>query len=145
MSTVSEQRLRDIIVFAVLTGLRRGEIVNLRWKDVIMDNRTLEIETNPSFKSKQGRRRVIPLNDNSFYLVQSRFGKATPEYVSTPNGGRSLTNGLPMLSKRQSSLRNWRILGFTSTASGIPSLPGSSRMEFSFTRSRGSWGIHQPG
>jgi integrase len=86
MATVSERWLKDIIVLAVLTGMRRGEIVNLRWKDVNMDNRTLKIESNPSFKSKQGRRRVIPLNDTAYYLLQSRFGKSTSEYVFTLNG-----------------------------------------------------------
>jgi integrase len=59
MATVSEQWLKDSIVFAVLTGMRRGEIVNLRRKDVNMDNRTLKIESNPSLLSKEDRNNRI--------------------------------------------------------------------------------------
>lgn len=88
MSAVSEEWLKDMIVFAVLTGLRRGEIVNLRWKDVNMDRRTVKIESNPNFVSKQGRKRVVPLGDTAFLLVQKRFGKSDSEYVFTLNGRR---------------------------------------------------------
>lgn len=64
--------------------------MNLRWKDINMERRTANIETNPSFKSKPGRRRAIPLDNTAFYLLQSRFGKATPENIFTLNGKTSL-------------------------------------------------------
>ena len=85
ISTVSEEWLKDIIAFAVLTGLRRGEIVNLRWKDVDIGKRTLKIESNASFVSKQGKKRVIPLSDTALLLLQKRLSTST-EYVFTLNG-----------------------------------------------------------
>ena len=38
-STIKESWLRDIVLFAALTGMRRGEIVNLRWCDVDLTRR----------------------------------------------------------------------------------------------------------
>lgn len=36
---IKEQWFKDIVTFAVLTGLRRGEIINLKWKDVDFQRR----------------------------------------------------------------------------------------------------------
>ena len=85
LATTSESWLKEIIVSAILTGMRRGEIVNLRWKDVDMERRTLKIESNPNFVSKQGRKRVIPLSDTAFLLLKKRTGIST-QYVFTLNG-----------------------------------------------------------
>jgi integrase len=86
LATISETWLKEIIVFAILTGMRRGEIVNLRWKDINLQKRTILVETNPTFTTKQGKKRIIPLNDTAFYLLQGRYGKENSEYVFTLNG-----------------------------------------------------------
>lgn len=86
LATITETWLKDVIVFAILTGMRRGEIVNLRWKDDNLLRRTILVESNPTFITKQGKKRIIPLNDTAFYLLQSRYGKEKSEYVFTLNG-----------------------------------------------------------
>jgi len=78
--------LKEIVLFAVLTGMRRGELLNLRWQDVDLHTRTIQIHSTPTFRTKQDRKRAIPLNDRAFYLLQSRYGKDTSEYVFTLNG-----------------------------------------------------------
>jgi integrase len=86
LAVIKEGWLRDTVVFATLTGLRRGEIVNLRWQDVDLKRRVIQIQSNPTFKTKQGQKRVIPLNDTAFYLLQAKHGKDTSEYIFTLNG-----------------------------------------------------------
>jgi len=49
--------LKRIVVFALHTGMRRGEIVNLKWSDVDLKENILRVQ-----KSKSGRSRVIPVN-----------------------------------------------------------------------------------
>jgi len=56
--------LREIIVFAVNTGLRRGEILALRWQDVDFTRGTLVV-----MQSKNQERRTIPLNNTVFALL----------------------------------------------------------------------------
>ena len=86
LSIIKEGWLKDVIIFAVSTGLRRGELVNLRWKNVDLQRKLLNIESNPTFRTKSGRRRVIPLNENACYLLQRKQSKYTSEYVFTLNG-----------------------------------------------------------
>ena len=82
---IQEGWLREVVLFAVLTGMRKGEILNLRWPDIDMSRKTVNIQSSPSFKTKQGRRRTIPLNDSAYYLLTARQGRSPSEYVSTLN------------------------------------------------------------
>ncbi len=86
LNAIKEGWLKEIIVFAALTGLRRGEIVNLHWSDVSFDRKTLTVQSSQTFKTKQGKRRVVPLNDTALYLLQSRANKEISELVFTLNG-----------------------------------------------------------
>ncbi|MGK7344286.1 MAG: tyrosine-type recombinase/integrase [Candidatus Nitrospinota bacterium M3_3B_026] len=64
---VCPERLRDIIVFALNTGMRQAEILDLRWPYVDLKRRTAVI-----MKSKNGERRSVPLNKNALGAVMSR-------------------------------------------------------------------------
>jgi integrase len=49
--------VRELIVFAINTGMRRGEILSLTWAGVDFTRRTVTV-----FRSKNGERRTIPMN-----------------------------------------------------------------------------------
>lgn len=49
--------LRSLLIFALHTGMRKGEIFNLRWQEVDFSRRTLMI-----VKSKNGEKRTIPMS-----------------------------------------------------------------------------------
>jgi excisionase family DNA binding protein len=55
---VSSEHLRPIIITALCTGMRRGEILSLRWSQVDLSRRTIRAD-----KTKSGRIRIIPIND----------------------------------------------------------------------------------
>jgi integrase len=59
--------LREIIVFALNTGMRRGEILALRWRDVDFHRGTLVV-----MHSKNRERRTIPLNNTVFELLATK-------------------------------------------------------------------------
>lgn len=48
--------LYPIVSLALLTGMRFGEIVNLRWEDIDYNGKTITLE-----KTKNGERRILPL------------------------------------------------------------------------------------
>lgn len=58
--------LADIVIFALNTGLRSGEIFNLKWEDVDLEARRLQTIT-----SKTRRRLELPLNDSALRVLQS--------------------------------------------------------------------------
>ena len=86
LQCIRENWLKEIVVFATLTGLRRGELVNLRWQEVDLERRVILIQSNPNFRTKQGKRRVIPLSDTAYYLLQNKHGKDSSEFVFSLNG-----------------------------------------------------------
>lgn len=49
--------LQPIVLIAINTGMRRGEILSLKWEDVDMKNHVIKI-----MKSKSGKKREIPMN-----------------------------------------------------------------------------------
>lgn len=77
--------LKPIVAFALNTGMRRGEILGLRWDQVDPKARTVR-----AVKTKSGRDRVIPLNDVAADILKAQRGKTTGEYVfpSTSGVGR---------------------------------------------------------
>lgn len=83
---IKHEWLKEIVIFATLTGLRRGELVNLRWREVDLQRHVIIIQSNATFKTKQGRKRVLPLSDTAFYLLRSKLGQVTYEHVFTLNG-----------------------------------------------------------
>jgi len=59
--------LREIIVFALNTGMRRGEILNLNWKAVDLFRRTITV-----MESKNNEKRTIPINETVYTLLKEK-------------------------------------------------------------------------
>lgn len=64
---VSPAWLKEIIVFAVNTGLRQGEILKLTWDRVDLKRRTLTI-----LEQKNGDRDTLPLNEHVITVLTTR-------------------------------------------------------------------------
>ena len=65
----SEERVYwfyPLIIFAIETGMRRGEIFELRWQDIDLDKRTAFLSM-----TKNGTSRTIPLSLNAIETLQS--------------------------------------------------------------------------
>jgi integrase len=58
------QWLADIIQVAVCTGLRRGELVSLRWKDVDLEQRFITVRNQGEFTTKSGHERRVALRSD---------------------------------------------------------------------------------
>ena len=85
-----ERLLRDLpghaiplVVVAVDTGMRRGELFSLRWDDVDFNRRTVTVR-----QSKNNTFRVIPMTDRVFETMQEQRQKGIIPYVLPgTNGG----------------------------------------------------------
>lgn len=67
---------RPIVLTALCTGMRRGEILGLKWEQVDMGQRVITI-LNP----KEGKTRKIPINDTLWETLEQLKKKATTEFV----------------------------------------------------------------
>lgn len=61
---VSPTWLKHIIILATSTGLRRGELLNLRWEHVNLDQKILTV-----VNSKNGEPRVVPLTKRAMSVL----------------------------------------------------------------------------
>jgi integrase len=83
--------MRAIVVFAASTGMRLGEIVNLRWMDVDMLGSVIRLSNHDGFTTKNRRCRLIPMNATvvGILMKQPKGG----EYVFVGQRGRKLNAG----------------------------------------------------
>ena len=79
--------LADLIVFAVHTGLRRGEIVNLEWDAVDLDARVLTVQNTETFTTKNGTDRRVPLSDTAASVLERLAEDGADGYVFTTSSG----------------------------------------------------------
>lgn len=60
--------LYPIVIMALSTGMRRGEIMNLKWEDVNLAEGSILLQT-----TKNGERRLIPLVGTALDLLCSKY------------------------------------------------------------------------
>jgi integrase len=72
LSIISEEWFRDIVLVAALTGMRRGELLNLEWSEIDFERKLILIQSKSTFKTKTRRRRTIPMNDTVFNVLRGR-------------------------------------------------------------------------
>jgi integrase len=61
----------------------RGEMVNLRWNDVDLESKLIHIQSDATFRTKAGKRRSVPLNNDAMEILQRRNNLQECEYVFT--------------------------------------------------------------
>ncbi len=75
LSALSHNELvRQIVIFALNTGLRRGEIFDLQWFDIDLNRSMIQIR-----ESKSNKKRVVPINATIWTLLNGLA--RTSEYV----------------------------------------------------------------
>lgn len=82
--------VEPIVLTAMNTGLRRGELMELRWQDISLENRYLTVRATTA-KSKKSR--VVPLND-TVYQVLCDWREINPDatYVYISGEDKPLTD-----------------------------------------------------
>jgi integrase len=72
LDTIREPWLRDVVLFAAVTGMRQGEILSLRWDQVDFQARVARLRSSASFRTKTGKRRSVPLGDTAIRVLRAR-------------------------------------------------------------------------
>jgi excisionase family DNA binding protein len=83
----SAEHLRPIVIAALHTGMRRAEILNLRWAQVDLKKRTISVE-----RTKSGKTRVIPINEVILGVLEAQKQKnlSSPYVFLAPRSQRPL-------------------------------------------------------
>ena len=85
-----EDRLKPLVLLALNTGLRRGELFSLKWSDINFGAKMLTVV---SAAAKSGRRREVPLNTEALAVLKAwRDRSAADGLVFPGDEGKRLTN-----------------------------------------------------
>ena len=74
----SPVHLQQIILCALHTGMRRGEILSQRWEDIDFDNRILHVSHS---KTPEGEAREIPLTSRLYELLKANRHHRGPVFT----------------------------------------------------------------
>src|SRR5262249_26989238 len=90
VSQIEENWFKDLITVAVYTGLRRGELLNMVWKDVDFQKKVLYIQSNENFQTKMGKRRTVPMNQDVSRILFTSYCRTKSDFVFSKSGRRIL-------------------------------------------------------
>lgn len=79
----------DYFLFTLACGCRREESLQMKFPEVEMQERIWRI---PASRSKNGRSRIVPLNDVAMEVLERRRRSSGGEYVFPGNSGKHLVN-----------------------------------------------------
>jgi integrase len=79
----SHKWVRDVVVMALQTGMRQGEIFNLQWFDVDFERGWLHVRN-----TKSGKDRSVPMNSKVRQLLESLTKSSGYVFPSIKTGGR---------------------------------------------------------
>jgi site-specific recombinase XerD len=68
---IDNEVIKDTVIFAFHTGMRRDEIVNLRWKNVDLHNNLITVG-DETFTTKGRKQRFIPISDDALEALLRR-------------------------------------------------------------------------
>jgi integrase len=84
-------RAANVILFALFTGRRKGEITNLEWRDVDFENRTITCR-----QTKNGRTLSFPLNEKAFAVIVDASKNKISKYVFPSSTGHNYYHGFSL-------------------------------------------------
>ena len=93
-----DEWLKDMIRVAVCTGLRRGELLRLRWRDVDLDGGRLRVASREGEETKSGHERQLPLRGDALDVLRrmnSERSGGLDASVFTDDEGKGLNKRRP--------------------------------------------------
>ena len=84
-------RAANVILFALFTGRRKGEITNLEWRDVDLENRTITCR-----QTKNGKTLSFPLNQKAYEVILDSYKHKITKFVFPSSTGQNYYNGFSL-------------------------------------------------
>jgi integrase len=85
LDIVEDNDLKDLILFAINTGLRQMELITLEWDQIDLSSRTLILDNLVNI-TKSKKVRNIPLNKIAFDIISKRNNKSKVGKIFTYKG-----------------------------------------------------------
>ncbi|MGB2867567.1 MAG: tyrosine-type recombinase/integrase [Bacteroidota bacterium] len=99
LGSTIEEKFREILIFAVLTMMRLGEILSLEWADVDMERQLIHVRNKMAFVVKGGKPRTIPMSKRVHDVLSARENREGLVFA-TPDGSQRSTRSISRRFKR---------------------------------------------
>jgi integrase len=78
--TPHDQWVQEIVKVAVCTGLRRGELLNLKWEDIDLNSEILHVRNRDTegFRTKSGSERTLPIVGDALETLSNMNSRRDP-------------------------------------------------------------------
>ena len=86
MQIIDNPDFLDLVITAVTTGMRMGEMINLHWSSVSIERNTIIVENTNEFTTKSKRNRLVPINRHLIPILQRRKESSICNLVFHRNG-----------------------------------------------------------
>jgi len=83
---------KALIATGLYAGLRAGELTNLQWQDIDLQNRTITIQGKDDWQTKSRKVRVIPISSKLLHYLQRHPRQITSPYVFCYPDGRKYSD-----------------------------------------------------
>jgi integrase len=101
LATAQQHRLFAFFHVAAYTGARRGELLNLRWRDIDLENKKLTITGSTAVvagervngTTKSGRTRVVSIDEETVAVVRQRRADQAAEQLKAGDSWRGTRDG----------------------------------------------------
>lgn len=101
LATAQQHRLFAFFHVAAYTGARRGEVLNLRWKDIDLDGKKITINGSTAVIGgervngtiKSGRTRVVSIDDETAAILRQRKADQAAEQLKAGDSWRGIKDG----------------------------------------------------
>jgi len=91
LTFVDEEVFHEVIVFAVSTMMRRGEIINLMWDDIDFSRKVIHVRNKKEFTVKGKHPRTIPMSEQIYRILLKR--RKPSGYLFVGKNGQKLNPG----------------------------------------------------
>lgn len=114
--------LKPMLVLALNTAMRKGEILNLRWEDVDFERSVIKV-----IKTKNAQPREVPMTDSLFNtLLDWRQSNPSSDYVFVKRNGQPLKfiEGSFVAALKRAGIRDFRFHDLRHTAASYMHMAG---------------------
>ncbi|MDN3506503.1 MAG: site-specific integrase [Simkaniaceae bacterium] len=99
--------LLAIVLIALSCGMRKSEILELKWKDTDLKNQLIHLEN-----TKNGDRRIVPMNNDITSILRKRAPSSKESLESFVFPGKTLSQPVEIRSAWETALRESGIKNF---------------------------------
>lgn len=94
LEKTKEKYLKDLFITAFFTGMRLGELVNIKWSWIDLNENQITVQCSDTFTTKSKKERIIPFNQNLKKVLSNRMPKifniTSDDFVFTDYRGKKL-------------------------------------------------------